>query len=160
MTSSILEVIITGATCGETCWRADEDICRCSCAGKNHGCLRDANGERPARTARIKGYMYQLTAVGRISGEDIRKVEQAAITNHIGTRYDQYNQTERLAGWHGEPGYVFRERAASASEIERWPELAAYRRENHDRGAMTTMAYYHATHPSLLWVRIDVLPHL
>lgn len=41
--------IVTGQTCGEACWQAREDVCRCSCGGQNHGCDRDGI-DRPYRT--------------------------------------------------------------------------------------------------------------
>lgn len=39
-------------------------LCRCSCGGRNHGCLRDG-GARPERTSRIDGALYRLKAIGR-----------------------------------------------------------------------------------------------
>lgn len=50
----------TEATCGEDCWGAREDVCRCSCRGRNHGVLRSADGVRPSRTRRIKDRRYRL----------------------------------------------------------------------------------------------------
>lgn len=37
---TMLEALYTEHTCGDACWHAHEDICRCSCGGRNHGCLR------------------------------------------------------------------------------------------------------------------------
>jgi hypothetical protein len=54
---------LTDQTCGEACWAARESICRCSCGGKNHGILQ-RDGERPERSARIKGRRYVLAAIG------------------------------------------------------------------------------------------------
>ena len=28
---------LTDAPCTSKCWHAEEDVCRCSCGGKNHG---------------------------------------------------------------------------------------------------------------------------
>lgn len=56
--------IMTSQTCGEACWHATEDICRCSCGGKNHGCLRNGDGTQPERTCRIGGLRYKLIGVG------------------------------------------------------------------------------------------------
>ena len=54
-------------TCGEACWAARLDVCRCSCSGANHGITRSATGERPTRT-RTKDYgRYRLAAVGSSS---------------------------------------------------------------------------------------------
>ena len=52
-------------TCGEACWHAKEDICRCYCNGRNHGCLKSPNGISPMRMAKIDGYMYTLRAFGK-----------------------------------------------------------------------------------------------
>ena len=50
------------ATCGEACWQAREDVCRCCCNGANHGCDR-LTGERPERTKRKDMHRYKLTAI-------------------------------------------------------------------------------------------------
>ena len=59
--------ILTGATCGDNCWHAREEVCRCSCGGVNHGCLLEEGKERPARTCRIQGEDYTLVAVGLLN---------------------------------------------------------------------------------------------
>ena len=59
-----LTSFLSAHTCGEACWSAHDDECHCSCGGKNHGCLREENGTRPTRTAKIMGRMHTLTAVG------------------------------------------------------------------------------------------------
>ena len=59
-----LLAILTEATCGFSCWHAKEEICHCSCGGKNHGCMKTGDREQPTRTARIDGKMYELVAVG------------------------------------------------------------------------------------------------
>lgn len=58
-----LMAILTGHTCGEACWHAREEVCRCSCGGKNHGILRTADGIRPTRTRKIDGNFYELAAI-------------------------------------------------------------------------------------------------
>ena len=70
-----IQITLTGATCGENCWEAVEDVCRCSCGGANHGVLRGA-GTRPERTAKIDGYRYRLIAVA--SGSDTRDLDAQA----------------------------------------------------------------------------------
>ena len=67
---SAFEVILTDATCGEACWRAREDVCRCSCGGANHGIQRSGEGEQPTRTRRVKGERYELAAIVGYSRED------------------------------------------------------------------------------------------
>ena len=54
---------LTGSTCGDACWHARETICRCSCAGANHGILNSPDGDQPARTCRIDGNMYELVGI-------------------------------------------------------------------------------------------------
>lgn len=39
-----MESILTDATCGEACWTAKEELCKCSCGGHNHGCLNSPEG--------------------------------------------------------------------------------------------------------------------
>lgn len=58
-----ISFILTTQTCGEACWHAREDVCRCSCGGRNHGCLNHG-GAKPERTAKIDGQQYRLLAVG------------------------------------------------------------------------------------------------
>ena len=69
--------ILTGSTCGDACWHAREDICRCSCGGKNHGILT-VGGTQPVRNSKIDGNFYELVAVipGRNTGECWHEVFQ------------------------------------------------------------------------------------
>ena len=56
--------IISAQTCGEACWYAKEDVCRCSCGGAMHGQFKVGDGqERPGRTKRSRGIRYDLVAV-------------------------------------------------------------------------------------------------
>ncbi len=66
--------ILTTQTCGEACWHAREEVCRCSCGGRNHGCLNHG-GAQPERTAKIGGFRYKLAGIGKYS--DIIKDAQA-----------------------------------------------------------------------------------
>lgn len=53
---------LTDSTCGEACWSAREEVCRCECGGKNHGIqLRGGSG---VRACKINGRRYELVAVG------------------------------------------------------------------------------------------------
>ena len=106
-------------TCGEACWSAREDICRCSCAGANHGCNRGENGERPQRMCTIKGRRFLLIATG--TGAELGDEIDARIP-HDGNLSPRY--------WHAD--YIYdesglRERKASKSAIAAWPELARFR---------------------------------
>jgi hypothetical protein len=73
----MVKIILTSTTCGVACWHAHEDICRCSCGGKNHGILKNG-GEQPERTCKINGKVYKLVAVGEWL--DIRKQASELMT--------------------------------------------------------------------------------
>lgn len=125
--SEHLLAILTGDTCGEACWEAREDICRCSCGGTNHGCRRNASGIQPARSSKIDGHAYVLKAVGEYG--DIackaRELNEAAgyrevirINDELTYHYT-WKDTDR--------GAPARMKPAPASHIAKWPELASVR---------------------------------
>src|SRR6476469_507082 len=116
-----LVAYLTEQTCGDACWHAREDICRCSCGGKNHGCLRDASGDQPVRTSRIDGYMYELQAVGYDLDKVGDKINEDANLYGI---YTYNTARSRDAMYRGAPAKT---RYATQSQVDRWPELAAYR---------------------------------
>jgi len=138
---NLIKTILTGHTCGESCWRAEEDICRCSCGGKNHGCLRTADGVRPERTSRIKGYMYKLIAVG--SGGDLegkaQEINQAAGITFL------YAHTSTYRDHDGIPAKM---KCATQSQINAWPELSAWR-------GKTESELYFEGKPYLLWQKVE-----
>jgi hypothetical protein len=79
-TRGTVMAVLTSQTCGEPCWHAREEICRCSCGGRNHGCLNDGTGERPERTAKSSGHLYRLKAVGHYRDicEEAREINRQA----------------------------------------------------------------------------------
>jgi len=128
-----LTTILTEQTCGDACWHAKEDVCRCSCGGKNHGCLRTANGEQPIRTAKIDGERYKLVAVGNRSDlcKTGIKINQAAGYKQLDKPYysESLNEyTQYYYCWSlTDAGAPARLKSATKSQIEKWPELAAFR---------------------------------
>ena len=56
-----IQFVLTEATCGTACWEAREDVCRCSCGGRNHGIARQ--GARGPRTCKAGSARYELVAV-------------------------------------------------------------------------------------------------
>ena len=138
--------LMTDATCGDACWAAREDICRCSCGGENHGITRTANGERPTRTRRVKAHRYQLLAVESYLPDDARivsmrpieKLERAVIGAAIDAGvFDRYSYK-----WPATPEWPAIVNTASHSAGKGWPELAAW------RGARSR--------PLVAWVREDM----
>ena len=86
----LITAVLTGSTCGEACWSAAEDVCKCSCGGKNHGILKDT-GKRPERTCKIQGRFYKLAGVG--TWLDIRK---AAYDYNVPTVNGQHDYNNSL----------------------------------------------------------------
>jgi len=130
--------ILTSTTCGESCWHAKEEICRCSCGGKNHGCLKHGGENQPERTAKIDGERYKLVAVGlrenliqaadEINGRQFKIVEPAQeITSADGSKWwHQYRYNWRET----DPGAPARIKYASREQLYKWRELTGWR----DRG--------------------------
>ena len=154
---TIFQAMITEQTCGDACWHAREDICRCSCGGRNHGCLRTEDGIQPNRTAKIDGYRYELKAVGTDGFYDEAKALNEANGPY---RTDRINATsfndngdpvvsEIVYAYHyhdTDKGAPARVRPASRDQIVRWPELAAWRSDD-------PMEFYRRS-VYLLWVKI------
>lgn len=149
--------ILTGSTCSFACWEAQEDICRCSCGGKNHGCLRSPDGVQPQRMAKIDGIRYKLEGVS-LNGELVdqaceinrlagyKQIEPAhKCTDHEGkTWYSQYHYCWSTT----DPGAPARLKNATKTQVEKWPELKAY-------SGYEPSWYYH-NEIKLLWVREEM----
>ncbi len=159
----IMLAVLTSQTCGDACWHAREEICRCSCGGKNHGCLNHG-GAQPERTSRIDGFMYRLKSIGqygdvcresceinRLAG--YKSAERPTVV--IGATGGNYTPEQiaqaKAAGhevWFQQYCYTWqttdggapaRVKTASKNQMN-WPELAGWKAE---RGVY------------LLWERID-----
>ena len=131
------------ATCGEACWQAREDVCRCCCNGANHGCDR-LTGERPERTKRKRGNRYKLMAITgygnawRMSRDDYGDFMDA-YTSATGKPY--YTNPERYP----------HERVIcnlASESAHKWPEVAAV-----DTCENGVKSYNCDTY--LVWERID-----
>ena len=155
-----MAAIMTGTTCGSACWHAAELVCRCQCGGKNHGCLKAANGIQPARTSRLDGEMYRLEAVGtryttgKEGAADVPGLyAQAEALNNQNPRPATENQI-RVYGPDVE-GYPYREtergaparlKYPSKAQYATWPELAAWKDGGwRERDGIT-----------LLWVKVGL----
>lgn len=148
-----LMAFLSEATCGEACWEAREDVCRCSCGGKNHGCLRSTDGVRPVRNAKIDGFRYELKAVGTGLYNEAEAINRA----------NGYRSIEKISDtltyhywWHEtDKGAPARLKNATKDQLARWPELAAYREKIAQlQAANECYAVYIKEWPELLWVRV------
>jgi len=134
--------IVTDATCGEGCWTAKEDICKCSCGGHNHGILLTSEGVQPNRTCKIDNFRYELIEIGKHSelytkGERINKEEGTAKT--IGNYIYHSHVTDA--------GALVRVKAASAIQIQNWKELENFK-------SMERVTLFH-NKPYLMWKRVS-----
>ena len=131
-----LQVVITGTTCGLNCWHAVEDICRCSCGGANHGCLRGSDGVQPTRTCKMQGVMRELAGVGEGVCEEAQRLNEESGQPF---RYSHMGADPMFAG------VLAKVKPATADQIAKWPELAAYRQPD--------VPVWRQTRPYLLWIR-------
>ena len=153
---SAIEAFLTESTCGEACWTAREDVCRCSCGGKNHGCMRTADGARPNRTAKIDGPRYQLAAVG----EHWRMHADAVTVNKANGETWIYADSSRDPMAWNCPAKI---RKATQAQLDKWPELRANRdaynakvAEFRTGGSGLIVRDVTELWPYLLWVREDI----
>lgn len=143
--------ITTEATCSDPCWYAREDVCRCSCGGKNHGILRTPGGGLPPRTRRVYGERYELAGIVGYSLED-----HGCYALHERAARDQADQINGGAAA-GRAGLTKREWApderhrvfyaqASKQQMDAWSELRPY------------MADTGSRRPFMIWRMIESPP--
>jgi len=144
---------LSEATCGESCWEAREDICHCSCNGKNHGCMRSANGTRPQRTAKIDGVRYVLKAVGTGLYAEAKAINNAAGYKSVDRISDTL--TYHYAWKETDRGAPARLKTATRKQIESWPELTATRERFKELQLHHACGIdYRNIWPDLLWVKL------
>ncbi len=152
-------------TCGEGCWTAKEDVCKCSCNGKNHGILLTPDGKKPKRTSKIQGCMYELKGIGKYS-EIYRQAEETnknagpyridkfklscyahpdKCTPDCEPIYKEYKYYYSYA-MKGSPAKV---KVANKQQIEKWAELENYKNMNEDD--------LYRNSPYLLWVKVETV---
>ena len=112
----LVEAVFTATTCGEGCWYAKELICRCSCGGKNHGCLLKDSAEKPMRASKIDGERYELAAVGCC--RDLYKQANELLKGRM------HPAPWGLIHWHyTDKGSPVRLKAATKQQKESWKEV-------------------------------------
>lgn len=124
---------LSDITCGEACWHAKEEICRCSCGGKNHGCLLELDGSRPVRSCRMGGFQYELAAVGTWEqiAIDARNINNAHFPAYVDTTRGTMGGVEQDMHYHygynaSEDGAPARVKGATSPQIGKWAELSAW----------------------------------
>jgi hypothetical protein len=110
-------ITLTGHTCGDACWHAKDEICRCSCGGKNHGIL-NRGGAMPTRTRKIGGEFYELAGIAPSYG--MAQEEVRLVTNQRFPGLDMYGYGE----WRDEANAPVIAQHATESQ-NKWPEVAA-----------------------------------
>jgi hypothetical protein len=140
---------LSEATCGAACWEAREDVCHCSCGGKNHGCMRGADGTQPQRTAKIDGFRYVLAAVDASYGDAARINDSFGKCRRIGSFAYGWSETDK--------GAPARLKLASDTQMASWPELKSYREAREEVQRRVSWCWAEVPNkPHLLWVREDV----
>jgi len=148
---STLLSFLSEATCGEACWSAREDVCHCSCGGKNHGCLRSADGVQPTRNCKIDGDRYELKAVGGEVHADAKAINLASGIKSclpsmlLGEYYGAATSRDRM--FKCLPAKI---RQATKAQIEKWPELKSER----ERVAALPANEWRGREIYLLWVKV------
>ena len=142
-----VHAILSETTCGEACWCAREDVCRCICGGKNHGILRTPNGVQPIRTSKIDGYRYELLAVGERKElfeqidklmKDLPLKSEDKITETLTYHY-HWQYTDK--------GSPIRVKYATAIQTEHWKELTQFKGLEH--------CDFIRKEVTLIWKRVD-----
>ncbi len=158
-----VKAILTDMTCGEKCWNAKEDICRCECGGKNHGI--HLRGESAVRACKIDGRRYELLSVGKyydlqdevselIRQDDVtkgkRKFENGKYYSQSYQRKDEWFATNHVhpTSWQGH-GSEYVLRYASMPQLLKWKELEYFQISNEQER-------YHAQ-VAILWKRADIV---
>lgn len=112
------KISLTGHTCGEACWHAIEEVCHCSCGGRNHGILR-GGGERPKRTCKIQGTWYELHAIGPMP--EIKRECHALRKEAQDGEYDSFYQ-KVMVYYDSKPGDLYHCKSASGNQLK-WAEV-------------------------------------
>lgn len=144
--------LFSDITCGEGCWTAKEDICKCSCNGKNHGCLKSEkdNNIQPLRTSKINGFRYELYAIDKYN--DLQNIVDKVNRNKfykIDTYTDKEGKTHEYKYFYNDnvKNALIRIKPASKIQIQNWTELNQYKNMNRFD--------LYKNKPYLLWLRID-----
>lgn len=139
--------------CGEPCWEAKDDECRCSCGGANHGIRRKNPTAQVERTMVAHSSIYVLK---RVAAYLAPKPDDMARPEDLIPQANQINRDAGVFYWpraatERDPmGYtpVAIVRPLTKAQVNRWPEAA------HWRAQTPEMALCLSIHgqPRALWV--------
>lgn len=148
-----LFAVLTSTTCGEACWHAREEVCRCECGGRNHGCLKTGDGVRPTRSAKIDGVSYELAGVAYGRGGLQREADKVNHWTVSGWRGLDPMKTDGKCArlyyytWsETDSGAPARLKNATPAQLAKWEELKGFTDGDKLR--------YEGVR--LLWVRRDI----
>ena len=138
-----LMVVLTEATCGEACWSAQHDVCRCSCGGANHGIKK--RGGSADRTRKVGRNRYRLIAVMTEADKPYAAARELAKERQP----DEYHHNFGLRPSWGPPNVIAVEGATKTQE--NWPELEDHadwrERQPEDRARIDVLR----RRPHLIW---------
>ena len=137
--------VLTEATCGTSCWEAREDVCRCSCGGKNHGIA--TQGKRAARTCKAGRARYELVAV---VAESDKPYTMAADMSEAATG-DRPRGTFAMRPSWGQPP-LFAVQPSSKAQ-QQWPEIGQAFDGWNERKPGEAFIDLHRRRPHLIWKR-------
>lgn len=148
--------ILSSRTCGEACWQAREDVCKCSCYGRNHGCDRD--GTRPYRTCQrtikpewASGQKHTYKLVGVIPPNDEGGYYMAVYRDAEQQARDLIAEWEaRYASQTGDDQPVYR------SDDPRLPAFSRFATETQQAKWAEVSALNAKHRPILVWAREDI----
>lgn len=143
MSDKTPKISFSHITCGQSCWYARDEDCKCSCGGKNHGVLKDGENEQPARMRQVNGTTYYLQAVGnRIELMQLINSLLPTITGKPNANAGHYDCNPAKKGNPLMLNY------ATFAQAQKWSELSQWSHLTKDE------LYFES--PALLWRRADI----
>lgn len=146
---SIMLAVLTDRSCGEACWHAKEDVCRCECGGANHGILLKDGAEQPVRHSKIDGVAYELIAIGNY--RTINSQFYDMVRTYPPKRTVQYIEGKDFHYYWESSDYnsPLKMKAASRAQCVLWSELSAYK-------GLSNFEFYQQK-PYLLWRKYNAV---
>ena len=142
-----IAAVLTGATCSTACWEAREEICRCSCGGRNHGIAKQ--GQRGPRTCKAGRARYELVAV--VARSD-KPYQLATDMSEAATGERQRGNFSMRPNWGPPPLFAVE---PSTRAQQKWPEVGQAFAGWDEREPREAPIDLHQRRPHLIWKRIS-----